>query len=71
MDASSLRADYAAGEQILRSGQAGDGRIFFIESGHVSILVPLDDGAHQRISTLGPGLIFGEMVLLGQTTRSA
>lgn len=71
MAASSHRERYSAGEQVLRSGQAGDGRIFFIESGHVSILVPLDDGAHQRISTLGPGLIFGEMVLLGQTTRSA
>ncbi|GAB3190906.1 glutaminase A [Hydrogenophaga aquatica] len=71
MEAVSHREDYAAGAQILRSGQAGDGRIFFIESGNVSILVPLEDGAHQRISTLGPGLIFGEMVLLGQTTRSA
>jgi glutaminase len=37
----------------------------------VSILVPLGEGAHQRISTLGPGMVFGEMVLLGQTTRSA
>ncbi len=62
---------YAPGEQILESGQQGDGRIFFIESGQVSILVPLKDGAHQRISTLGPGMVFGEMILLGQTTRSA
>jgi glutaminase len=62
---------YATGDRILASGQAGDGRIFFIESGEVSILVPLSDGAHQRIAKLGPGLVFGEMVLLGQTTRSA
>ena len=33
--------------------------------------MPLENGAHQRISTLGPGTNFGEMVLLGQTTRSA
>jgi glutaminase len=33
--------------------------------------VPLSDGAHLRIATLGPGMVFGEMVLLGQTTRSA
>ncbi len=62
---------YAQGEQILRKGQEGDGRVFFIESGHVSILVPLQTGAHQRIASLGPGMEFGEMALLGQTTRSA
>ena len=62
---------YAQGEQILRHGQEGDGRVFFIESGQVSILMPLQDGAHQRIATLGPGMEFGEMALLGQTTRSA
>ena len=46
---------YAQGEQILSKGQEGDGRVFFIESGHVSILVPLQNGAHQRIASLGPG----------------
>jgi glutaminase len=63
--------DHAPGDRILASGQAGDGRLFFIESGQVSILVPLDSGDHQRVATLGPGMIFGEMVLLGHTTRSA
>jgi glutaminase len=62
---------YIQGEQILRIGQEGDGRVFFIESGHVSILVPLENGAHQRIASLCPGMEFGEMALLGQTTRSA
>jgi glutaminase len=63
--------EHPAGTQILHSGQASDGQIFFVEAGQVSVLVPLDDGAHQRISTLSPGMVFGEMVLLGQTTRSA
>lgn len=62
---------FAAGTDILVSGQKGDGRIFFIQSGEVGILVPLKDGGHQRISKLGPSMVFGEMVLLGQTTRSA
>jgi len=62
---------FKPGEQILVSGQAGDGRIFFIDSGHVSILVPIANGGHQRIASLGAGMNFGEMVLLGQTTRSA
>ena len=62
---------YAAGVSILVCGQAGDRRIFLIESGQVSVLLPLDDGMHQRIATLGHGMVFGEMTLLGQTTRSA
>ena len=62
---------FAPGERILETGQVGDGRIFFIESGQVSILVPLHNGDHLRITSLGPGMNFGEMALLGQTTRSA
>ena len=37
----------------------------------MSVLVPLQNGTHQRIASLGPGMEFGEMALLGQTTRSA
>ncbi len=62
---------FASGERILETGQEGDGRFFFIESGRVSILVLLQNGGHLRIASLGPGMNFGEMVLLGQTTRSA
>jgi len=62
---------YEQGERILSHGQQGDGRVFFIESGQVSILMPLRSGAHQRIATLGPGMEFGELALLGQLTRSA
>lgn len=59
------------GNCVLHNGEDGDDRIFFIESGKVSILIPRLDGGHQRVSTLGAGMNFGEMVLLGQTTRSA
>ena len=62
---------FAQGETIVTAGQAGDGRVFFIEEGYVSILVPLEDGAHQRVASLGPSMSFGEMALLGQATRSA
>ena len=62
---------FEPGDAVLTAGQAGDGRVFFIESGQVSVLVPLDDGAHHRITSLGPGMNFGEMVLLGQAIRSA
>ena len=62
---------FSQGAQILVKGQTGDGRIFFIISGQVSVLVPLQEGGHQRIASLGPGMNFGEMALMGQTTRSA
>lgn len=62
---------YAAGAQIIAAGSGGDGRVFFIERGYVSILVPLKNGGHQRIESMGPGSSFGEMILLGGKTRSA
>jgi len=62
---------FGQGDTILVSGQADDGRVFFIESGRVSILVPLSQGGHQRIASLGPGMNFGEMSLLDQASRSA
>ncbi len=45
--------------------------MYFIESGQASVLVPLADGAHHRITSLSAGMNFGEMVLLGQTSRTA
>ncbi|MCB1865197.1 MAG: glutaminase A [Chromatiales bacterium] len=71
LDAATRTERYQAGDWILVTGQAGDGRVFFVESGHVSVLVPLADGAHQRVASLGPGMNFGEMALLGQDRRSA
>ena len=71
VEAKTRLLEYAQGDAILRQGQDADGRVFFIESGHVSVVVPLANGAHQRVASLGPGMEFGEMALLGQTTRSA
>lgn len=71
VDALAKTQCFAKGTRILVTGEADDGRVFFIESGHTSILVPLPDGGHQRIASLGPGMNFGEMSLLGQATRSA
>lgn len=62
---------FARGEQIVSIGQTDDRRMFFIEAGHVSVVVPKNGHKYQRIVSLGPGMNFGEMVLLGQTTRSA
>jgi glutaminase len=62
---------FPMGTSILVTGQPDDGKVFFIESGKASILVPLPQGGHQRIASLSPGMNFGEMTLLGQKTRSA
>lgn len=62
---------YAPGEVIIDAGQASDGAIYFIEHGRVNVLAPLPGGEHQFVATLGPGMNFGELVLLGQRTRSA
>ena len=71
VEAVTRRNLYAQGEPILVSGQENDRRIFFIESGHVSVLVPLKKGGHQRVVSMGPGANFGEMILLGGKMRSA
>jgi len=65
------RRAFAAGAPIFASGDASDGKIFFIVSGTVSVLVPRPEGGYQRIASLSPGMNFGEMTLLGKTTRSA
>jgi len=71
LDAATELRSYAPGARILEYGQEGDGQFFFIESGQVSILVPLQNGGHMRIASLGPGLNFGEMALTGQSVRTA
>jgi glutaminase len=71
VEAVTQRQTFAGGEPILQRGQENDRRIFFIETGHVSVLVPLKAGGHQRIVSMGPGTNFGEMILLGGKTRSA
>lgn len=65
------RRAFAPGAPIFASGDVSDGKIFFIVSGSVSVLVPRPEGGHQRIASLSPGMNFGEMTLLGKTTRSA
>ena len=64
-------ADYRAGSTIVAAGEQNDDRAFFIVEGEVSVVIPLNDGSHQRIATLSRGMSFGELALLGQEARSA
>jgi glutaminase len=62
---------FTQGNTILSTDEENDDRIFLINSGQVSILMPLLDGTHQRLATLSSGMTFGEMAMLGQTKRTA
>jgi len=60
---------YETGQEIVRQGDTGVGA-FIIRSGKVDI-VQDRDGKEQKIATLGPGEVFGEMALLDEFPRSA
>jgi CRP-like cAMP-binding protein len=64
---------YAAGEIVFVQGAAADG-IYSVQSGKVSVFktVPGPDGPREiELVRLGPGSMFGEMAMLGQTQRDA
>ena len=62
---------YLLGEIILREGDSADS-LYLLAAGRVSICLNLKNGARrQRLSTITPGLAFGELTLLDGGTRSA
>lgn len=62
---------YSAGEIIVHEGDSADA-VFLLAAGQVSIcLTNQSDSRRQRLSTLGPGLAFGELALLDGGKRSA
>lgn len=62
---------YGQGEIIIREGECADS-LFLLAAGRVSICLSIKNGfRRQRLSTLGPGLSFGELALLDGGTRSA
>jgi CRP-like cAMP-binding protein len=60
---------FAAGEPIIRQGEAGDS-LFIIAEGDVIVSLG-QGGINQSVTTLGPGQFFGEMSLLTGEPRSA
>jgi glutaminase len=62
---------FAHGDALVTVGQEHDTRIFFIQQGQVSIVVPTAHGSQQRIASLSAGMSFGELMLLGPAVRSA
>jgi CRP-like cAMP-binding protein len=60
---------YQPGQEIVRQGDTGVGA-FIIRSGKVDIIQD-KDGKEVKLTTLGPGDVFGEMALLDEFPRSA
>jgi CRP/FNR family cyclic AMP-dependent transcriptional regulator len=61
---------YDAGEPVFVETEPGAG-MYVIRSGRVDIVLQYRSERHLLLSELEPGDFFGEMALLGDTTRSA
>ncbi len=61
---------FEPGEMVVRQGDETDA-VFVIASGIVTVQLPAKNTAPTRISSLGPGAIFGEMGLIDGSPRSA
>jgi glutaminase len=61
---------FAAGALIIRKGDPAE-EIYLLVSGRVSVTISLPTGQQKRLSTVSPGMVFGELAVLDQTTRNA
>ena len=61
---------YAAGEQVVRQGAAGDS-MFVVVAGRVEVTLRGDGGAGTQLAVLGAGDYFGELSLMTGAPRSA
>lgn len=64
------RRSYEPGELIVRKGELAD-EIYLLMSGEVSVRVDLPNGQIKRLSTLSPGMAFGEIAVINRSERSA
>ena len=61
---------YPAGVDICQEGETGDS-MFILADGEVNVIVHASDKEEIHIDIVGAGNYFGEMALLGETTRTA
>ncbi len=61
---------FAAGELILREGDPAE-EIFLLMRGLVSVTVDLPNDRRQRLSTVSPGMVFGELTIVDRRGRTA
>jgi glutaminase len=61
---------FAAGARVFSAGDEGD-CLYFILSGEVEASISTDSGHRLRLTTMGPGMVFGEVALLNKKRRTA
>jgi glutaminase len=64
------RRRFLPGERVVAAG-APSRELFLVERGQASVSVPLAGHVRRRLSTLGPGMSFGEAALLDGGRRTA
>lgn len=70
LDQAARPCSFEEGTDICQEGEEGD-CLYLIGQGRVDIIVHAGNGQEIFVDTIGEGAYFGEMALLGQTTRSA
>jgi glutaminase len=68
--ASGEERTFPAGTCIFMAGNAAES-MYFIFSGEVEVWIDSGSGHHLRLSTLGPGMVFGEVAFMNQKRRTA
>jgi glutaminase len=61
---------YAQGELIVRQGDRSE-EVFLLVRGNVSVTVELPTGELPRLSTVSPGMTFGELTVVDRSPRTA
>lgn len=61
---------FATGDVIVRQGDPAD-EVFLLVSGTVSVTLDLPTGERRRLSTIAPGMVFGEITIIDRSPRTA
>jgi glutaminase len=61
---------YATNDVIVRQGDPAE-EIFLLTSGTVSVTLDLPTGERRRLSTVAPGMVFGELTIIDRSPRTA
>jgi len=70
LEAALERQRYSQGQVILRRGDPGDA-VYLLTAGQVSVTLDIPNGQRTRLSTLSPGMTFGELALVDRSARTA
>jgi glutaminase len=61
---------FETGDMIVRQGDPAD-EVFLLVSGTVSVTLDLPTGERRRLSTVAPGMVFGELTIVDRSPRTA